>query len=178
MQLLPRRRVISHAELMREAPAAAALVASFEGAPARHSAGKGDGGDDEEERAEEAAAAERARDLPPGAQAEGRARLDDVVRFFASYKKANPLDDSEPSPVSFAFGGRFLDAQGALAVVAQGYRHWCALVRSAMAAAQAAADPKALGRAREHVVKCRRVLRQRRLPEDASALPLPEGVWV
>lgn len=182
-QLLPRRRVISHAELARVAPGSIPLIAAFDlprpkggGAPGGGAGGKSDSEESSEGDVEQAAVP--AADLSLAALAAGRQRLEDVLAFFSSYKKADPSNDSEPSPVSFAFDSRFLDARGALAVVAQGYRHWCALVRSAVRAAQAAADEDALGRARERVVQCRRVLRQRRLPEEARELPLPDGVWV
>jgi len=51
--------------------------------------------------------------------------------FFESYKKKNPQDKDEPSPVRFAFEGAFLDAATAVAVLRHHHIHWCRLVDEA-----------------------------------------------
>jgi hypothetical protein len=54
-----------------------------------------------------------------------------VRTFFATYKKRNPADPAEPSPVTFAFGGDYVDAATALEVVRHHHIHWCNLVEAA-----------------------------------------------
>ena len=70
--------------------------------------------------------------IPEDARQKGLQRLQQAVNFFRSYKKADPFDASERSPVSFAFGGKFLDASLAMAVIQQGHNHWCSLIASAL----------------------------------------------
>jgi len=56
--------------------------------------------------------------------------LADFVTFLRDYKKKKPDD---PSPVSFAFDGAFLDAAAAVAVVQRHHLHWCRMLAEAAA---------------------------------------------
>jgi hypothetical protein len=178
-QLLPRAHVLTHDELRELAPRAAPFLAAF---AADGAAGGGEGAPPPS--GDAAAAAP----LPSAeAQRAGRARLHAAVAFFTAYKKADPRNASEPSPVSLEFGGRFVDAPAAMAVIAQGYQHWCALVTGAMRRAQRRADGGAFARAREHAVRCKLALQQKRLRAGsgdeaarsavAPAQP-PREIWV
>jgi len=53
-----------------------------------------------------------------------------VRAFFATYKKRRPTDPSEPSPVTFAFDGDYVDAATAMAVVRHHHIHWCNVVEA------------------------------------------------
>lgn len=189
-QLLPRERVLAHDELRVLAPRAAPfLVAVTAGSTALRK------GAARPPPVSAAAAADGAQQPPPpllpsDVQLAGRARLDAAVAFFAAYKKADPRDASEPSPVSLEYGGRFVDALTATAVIAQGYQHWCALVIGAMRRAQQRTDGRALARAREHAVRCKSALQLKRLgagggaeqeargAAGATALPPSDEIWV
>lgn len=118
--------------------------------------------------------------LTDAARAAGRARVDQATRFFLSYKKADPWDVAEPSPVTLAFGGRLLDAPAAMAVARQGHLHWCALMGAVLhhARVQGIVEPAKLARLKGRLVACAAV------GADPSSLgtgpppPVPDGVWV
>ena len=157
-QLLAPEEVMGAQELLGRAPAAARFLAAAAAAGAA-------GGE-----------APPPPPLPPAAAAAGRARLLAAAAFFSAYKKRDPGDAREPSPVSFAFEGRWLDAPGAAAVALQGYAHWCALVQGALKAAQARADRDAMGRARGHLVHCHDRLDRAHVAEEAAHGVILEGV--
>ena len=118
--------------------------------------------------------------LSPGAAEVGRARLQAALHFFATYKKLNPDDEAEASPVSFAFEGRALEADVAAAVALQGYAHWCALMQAATVRAQAQEDAGALGRARGHLARCHATLDMADMPDDPVLVTegLGDSVWI
>lgn len=58
------------------------------------------------------------------------ASLDLLKVFLRDYKKKSPTD---PDPVSFGFGGRYLDAATAVDVVRHHHIHWCRVIDEAAA---------------------------------------------
>ena len=61
------------------------------------------------------------------------AALDDFAAFLRDYKKADPGNAAEASPVTFAFGGAYLNAASAVAVVQRHHLHWCRALAEAAA---------------------------------------------
>lgn len=109
-------------------------------------------------------------------------RLESIRNFFRDYKKKNPTD---PSPVTFSYGGSYLDAATAIQVVRHHHIHWCNMVEAAGSGHRVGALSP-----RMHIYEtaCDEARAQWQLDLEAIEAPgaaagsqvaaLPEGLWL